>query len=117
VQDNLKEIQKGNAGENMQNTEEYRKLVNKIDNIFKNNEGAEEEPVFVETTFEFPIAMILVSASVFTMGILVLYFYMMRREQRKLDNDTFTFSLDDEKNNYSKKVKFLDQQDFQVSKI
>lgn len=47
------------------------------------------------------------------MGLMLVYFYMLRREEKKqqqLDKDTFLFTLGEEKDkhNYSKKIKFLD---------
>lgn len=59
--------------------------------------------------FELPLGMILSSISIFVMMSMVAYFYLLRREQMKLDKDTFLFSMDEkDKNNYSKKIKFLD---------
>jgi len=53
--------------------------------------------------------MILATISVFIMGVMLVSFFVLKREQSKLDSDTFLFTLDEDKNNYSKKVKFLDQ--------
>jgi len=67
--------------------------------------------------FDLPIFMIIVSLSVFISGIMVIYFYIMRQEQLKHDADTFTFTVDEDKNNYSKKIKFLDEQEVQISRL
>lgn len=79
------------------------------------------EPVTVTvqptTEFDLPIAMIIVSMSVFISGIMLVYFYLLRQDQKKYDSDTFIFTIDEDKNNYSKKIKFLDDQEVQVSRV
>ena len=52
------------------------------------------------------------------MGGILTYFLVLKREQKKLDAETFIFTVDEkDMNNYSKKIKFLDDQDIKVSKV
>jgi len=55
------------------------------------------------------MGLILVTLSIFVSGVMIVYFYLIRYQQSKVDNDNFFFSLDEDKNDYSKKIKFLNE--------
>jgi len=97
---------------NVQDSPQMNDLRNKFKQIFGTPTAV---PTLIETTlaptseFDLPIAMIIVSMSVFISGIMLVYFYLLRQDQKKYDSDTFVFTVDEDKNNYSKKIKFLDE--------
>jgi len=74
--------------------------------------------LFEEALVELPLGLIMSSLLVFTAGALGVYFFVWRKEQDKLEKDTFLFTVDEKySNRYSKKIKFLDEQEVQVSKV
>lgn len=82
IEQNFENIRNGLPAENMQDTEEYENLVKRVASIFNNNQptNAPTDAVLLGEEFEFPIAMILVTLSVLTIGMMVVYFWLLRRE-------------------------------------
>jgi len=91
--------------ENIMESQEVSDLKDYMRNIFNTNTVTAAPDLI-----EFPIGVLISTLSVFIMGAMIAYFYVIRKEQsKKYERETFIFTVDSDKNNYSKKVKFLDQ--------
>jgi len=94
--------------------------MDKFISVILNGKKVEATPVVQMSPaaeFDLPIASMIITTSIFICAALVAYFALMRKEQKKLDSDTFLFSVEDEKNLYSEKIKFLNKQEVAASKV
>jgi len=104
-----------NSNEDILQSQEVQGLRDFMRSIFSSSNSVSAS---TDDAIEFPIGVLISTLSVFIMGALLAYFYVIRKEQsKKYDRETFIFTVDADKNNYTKKVKFLDQQDLTVSKV